>query len=332
LTNAVVYTSPYVPPEWIAAHGLTPVRVVPDVPPQGRAAEAREGVCPYAAATADLLARTPACAVVLATTCDQMRRLPDLAAGRFAAPVIMLNVPHTWQTAAAFGLYISELQRLGRFMVCRGGQAPEKGRLPAAMARWDQGRARLRELRPKMSASRWARALLAFHRTGGVPQAGLPAGAPPVGGPGIALLGGPLPEGEFWLYDLIEQAGGTVCLDGTENGERTLPRPFDWRRLRDDAFGELCDAYFDAIRDVFQRPNSRLYDWLRDRLPRSGAQAVIVRHYVWCDLWRAEVHRVAESCGLPVLHLDGEGDPGERERTRTRVEALMETLRCRTNR
>jgi len=27
--TTVLYTSPFVPPEWIAAHGLTPQRIVP---------------------------------------------------------------------------------------------------------------------------------------------------------------------------------------------------------------------------------------------------------------------------------------------------------------
>ena len=33
MPRRAVYTSPFVPAEWIAAHGLSPLRLVPDRPP-----------------------------------------------------------------------------------------------------------------------------------------------------------------------------------------------------------------------------------------------------------------------------------------------------------
>ena len=102
----------------------------------------------------------------------------------------------------------------------------------------------------------------------------------------VALIGGPLPADERWLIAAIEKAGGRIVLDGTENGERTLPAPFNLKRTKIDPMAELVHAYFDTIPDVFRRPNSGLYKWLDRMVEQRGARGVIVRHYVWCDMWR----------------------------------------------
>src|SRR5512137_2960200 len=104
--KAVLYTSAYVPAEWIAAHGLDPVRLVPsdqtDVPP----ALNREGVCPFLRAfVSEALAYPNAAAIVLTTTCDQMRRSFDVVTHAGRAPTFLLNVPHTLQSPAARRLY-----------------------------------------------------------------------------------------------------------------------------------------------------------------------------------------------------------------------------------
>ena len=67
--KVVAYSSPFVPSEWIAAHGLRPQRL------RLRAAEGlTRGICPYAGAL--IQAATDgldASALVLTTVCDQMR-------------------------------------------------------------------------------------------------------------------------------------------------------------------------------------------------------------------------------------------------------------------
>jgi benzoyl-CoA reductase/2-hydroxyglutaryl-CoA dehydratase subunit BcrC/BadD/HgdB len=55
---------------------------------------------------------------------------------------------------------------------------------------------------------------------------------------------------------------------------------------------------------------------------------LIVRRYLWCDLWHAEVAQLKAWSPVPVLELDvaGNEDSGE-GRTRGRVEAFLEMLR-----
>ena len=147
------------------------------------------------------------------------------------------------------------------------------------------------------------------------------AGAP------MPWYGGPLMRGDTRVFDTIEQAGGAVVLDATESGARTLPAPFDRRRLRDDPLMELVDAYFGAIPDVFRRPDEALYAYLDRELAASGARGIVVWRYVWCDLWAAAVARLRERTGLPVTDLDVSGDEGAFAHTAGRIQAFMEVLR-----
>ena len=45
--RTIIYTCPYVPAEWIAAHGLRPSRVIPDSAQSAFSLAGREGLCPY---------------------------------------------------------------------------------------------------------------------------------------------------------------------------------------------------------------------------------------------------------------------------------------------
>jgi hypothetical protein len=77
--------------------------------------------------------------------------------------------------------------------------------------------------------------------------------------------------------------------------------------------------------DVFQRPNTRLYDWLRERLTARQVRGIVLWHYVGCDLWRAEAQPMREAFGLPVLLLDA--DEAAPNRNAGRLEAFLESLR-----
>ena len=374
--KTIAYTSPFVPPEWIAAHGLRPcwmrLRAAGGRSPVGLG----RGVCPYAGALTeaarrwgqtlkhqigsvradlakpqahdrppdrlfDILRSDPiTSAVVVTTACDQMRYAAAVLQQEGELPVFLFNVPSTWQSAAAGRLYFDELRRLGRFLVRLGGKAPDGKELGRVMLEYDDARAAVREARPHLSARQFAEALAGL-RGGETSPPSLAASPRPAlrgeaasGGGGVragvplALLGGPLLERDYALLDRIEQAGGRVVLDATEGGERTMPPAFDRRRLRDEPLAELALAYFENIPDVFRRPNSGLYEWLARQLAARSAQGIIFRRYVWCDLWHAELHRLREQSGVPVLDIDVDGDDGGTlARTMGRLEAFLEMLR-----
>jgi benzoyl-CoA reductase/2-hydroxyglutaryl-CoA dehydratase subunit BcrC/BadD/HgdB len=303
--RTIAYCSPFVPPEWIAAHGMWPEWLVPGAGADGALLGVTRGLCPYAGALIDTASSgMDAAALVLSTACDQMRYAAAMLAGRGDCPVFLLNMPSTWQTAAARGLYLDELRRLGHFLEELGGKSPRNDELVRFMLAYDQAR-------QSASAETNSRRLTAV-------------GADTVP---LAVVGGPLMEPDRELFEIIEQSGGRVVLDATEGGERTLPRPFDPARLEVDPLQELADAYFDSIPDAFRRPNTLLYEWLGRELAARQVAGIVFRRYAWCDLWHGELERLRQWAPVPVLDIDaGPDETSVRSRLQGRIEAFLETL------
>ena len=344
--KTVIYSSPFVPAEWIAAHGVRPRRVRPDPAAAVPRSGPPMGMCPYARAfVGEAMAACGAGAAILTTTCDQMRRAAEWLSMDRGPPVFLMNVPATWQTPASARLYRDELQRLGRFLVSLGAAPPSPARLAETIERYDGRRAVLRGAVGMLSAREASDAIARFdlgEEPGAAPPAAPPCGTAALGCADsglcctpagrratlpVALVGGPLARGDERVFDAIEQAGGLVVLDGTESGVRTLPAPLDRRRLGDDPLLELVDAYFGTIPDAFRRPDALLYEWLGRELAAGAARGIIVWRYVWCDMWAAAATRLRETRGLPVLDLHVSGDEAGFARTLHQVQAFMEVLK-----
>jgi benzoyl-CoA reductase/2-hydroxyglutaryl-CoA dehydratase subunit BcrC/BadD/HgdB len=144
----------------------------------------------------------------------------------------------------------------------------------------------------------------------------------------LAIVGGPLVEKDFDLFDLVDRLGGRVALDATEGGMRLLPAAFDPQRMADEPLAELARAYFEATPDVFRRPNDALFDWLGRQMAAQGVRGLLFRRYVWCDLWHAELCRFRQWSPVPVLEIDvHHDDQSVPPRIAGRVEAFLEMLR-----
>ena len=317
--NKVVYSCPFVPAEWIAAHGFQPSRIMPHA-----ASDPSAGMCPYAASFVnEVMSIGAADAVVMTTVCDQMRRVAELVDRDCRAPIFLMHVPATWETAAAHRFYVSELERLGRFLERLGGTPPSANALAAVMDEYDSMRAKLRAARGSLTARRYAEALAAFHRDGTVEVDGSAPSEPRSGVP-LALVGGPLLAHHLDLFDLVEAAGGQIVLDASTSGDRTMPALFDQRRLADDPLLELADAYFGSIPDAFRRPNSELYRWLHNELEQRGVRGIVFQHYTWCDTWHAEAQRMREWAAVPMLILDADDSAVIEGHTVSRIESFLE--------
>ena len=341
--NTVAYCNPLVPVEWLGAHGLQPRWLrLPRRGPAGSIADppaaaapsvrgnlsvdGRRGVCPLAAAAVDAISAAAVdSAVVLTTCCDQMRYAACWLERRPSVPVFTLNVPSTWQTPASRGLYLAELQRLGRFLVSLGGRAPANEELARVIRRFERARAALLAARLGLSASAFAAGLLSVREDANFAA---PQEAEPDAGLPLALVGGPVPEADYVLFDWIRHAGGRIVLDATEWGERTLPRAVDVSRMQREPLAALADAYFGSIPDVFRRPNTALYEYLGRELAARKVQGLILRRFLWCDLWHAEVAEFRAWSPVPVLDLDAaDSEASSAGRTRGRIEAFLEMLR-----
>jgi benzoyl-CoA reductase/2-hydroxyglutaryl-CoA dehydratase subunit BcrC/BadD/HgdB len=303
VTRIIAYSSPFVPVEWIAAHGLRPWRVVPECVADG--ATAAGGICPFAhdfvktVAGRALGAADAVAGVVFTATCDQMRRAAELAeraAPRL--PVFLMHVPATWQNEGAVALYIQELRRMGDFLVRVGGLRPPVEKLVETVMAFDAERQRT--VAPDAPAER--------------------------AGKRIAVVGGPLRAQDQWIFAHLRRAGATVALDATEYGQRSRPGPVDVEKLRTDPLRELARAYFLSIPDAFRRPDAMLHDYLRREIAARNVRGVLLVRCVWCDQWHAQVGRLKETLGVPLVDIDFGPSGADRSRIGSRIDALLEGL------
>ena len=338
--KTVVYTCPYVPAEWIAAHGLRPWRVVCSAAGPDAAAPRREGMCAYARSFLnEALSISGADAVVMTTLCDQMRRAFDVLDVR-ALAAFLLNVPATWQNDAAFDYYVEQLRRLGRFLTALGGIEPSQDRLAAVMTQYQTARQLLAAVRRSHTAGRWAQLVEQFGRHGPAvldelcdsSRHNAIRNAPyeqrtTNHNIALALIGGPLLREDFDLYDIIEDNGGRIALDATETGRRGWPGEFDAVTANADPLTALAGAYFHGVKDPSRRPNDPLYTWLKAGCQSQSVRGVVCYRHVWCDAWHAELPRMRERLGLPVLDIEARSDGAAEQRTLGRILAFLEMLR-----
>ena len=316
------------PAEWIAAHAFCPSRIIPKSSGGGSVAGI-EGICPYVRGFIDAVTGdNDACGIVVTTVCDQMRRAADIIRDRCGSRTFLMNVPNTWHSVASEKLYADELKRLGRFLIQRGGQSPSAGVLAEIMLDYDTKRRTIQELQGCLTSRQYSEAIAKFNREGNKDigtydtcNTQFTKGIP------LAIIGGPLLQEDFEIFDVIEDCGGSVVLDATETGERGMCAEFDRRRLREDPLTELCCAYFGSIVDASQRPNSKLYRWLKRELADRDVRGIIFHRYVWCDIWHGELRRLKEWTELPVLDVDSTGDVETHQpRIENRIRAFLEIL------
>ncbi len=325
----IIYTCPYVPAEWIAAHGLQSSRIIPDAAGSAGPLSRAEGVCPFVQGFINgVMTDKKAAGVVITTVCDQMRRAYDILVRRCDVPLFLMNVPNTWQNVGVQKLYVDELKRLGGFLIGLGGKSPSEDALAKKMLEYDTARTSVLAAAGYLPARRYAETIAAFNRNGpGETLSNITVSEPQIEGVPLAIVGGPLMRRDFDIFDIVEQAGGHIVLDATETGQRGMCAPFDRRGLRDKPLLELASAYFCGIHDASRRPNSGLYRWLKCRLADREVRGIIFHRYLWCDMWHAELQRLKDWAGLPVLDIDMAGNNESiNQRTANRVRAFLETL------
>jgi hypothetical protein len=366
----VYYSSPWIPVEWIEAHGFEP-RGVWSAEGFGRGAlPLSAGVCAFSEAMRRFAEAHPEAAVIFTTACDQMRRSYDAFADAPGHRGFLFNLPATWQFPAARRMYCSEMERLGRFLQAHGGRAPAGKDLKQIIERRAGVRQSLRELVSRGSARQFARAVGRFHWDGSMDPPD-PSPTPAAGSIPVAIIGGPLTASQWGVLDLIEAAGARIVLNATETGERSLLPAFSgfndffkessslvsnlqgaqgaehakaWttnvlvpsmvpRRgpVIGDAFPDpfdfLARNYFENIVDVFQRPNTRLYSWLGERLAAREVRGIVLWIHTGCDLWRAEAQTLRETFRRPVLLLEADEALAGSPREASRIQAFVEMLK-----
>ena len=327
--KTIIYTCPYVPAEWIAAHGLRPSRIIPDEAGATGLLSRAEGVCPFVQGFInEVVTDKHADGIVITTVCDQMRRAYDILVRRCDIPLFLMNVPNTWQNVGVQKLYIDELKRLGRFLIGLGGKSPSDNTLAQIMLDYDITRTSILTAGGYLPARQYAETIAAFDRDGpGEMFNDITVPESQIEGVPLAIFGGPLMRQDFDIFDIVEEAGGHIALDAAETGQRGMCAPFDRRGLREKPLLELAGAYFCGIQDASRRPNTGLYKWLKCRLADTAVRGIIFHRYLWCDMWHAELQRLRDWTDLPVLDIDTAGNnETAKQRTTNRIRAFLETL------
>jgi hypothetical protein len=320
----VFLASPWIPAEWIRAHGLQPRGLGSVENFQLGAWPLSAGVCAFAEAAVRFAGAQTDSAVIFSTACDQMRRGFDAAILAGQRRAFLFNLPATWQTPAAGQMFRSELERLGQFLLALGGRAPSPEVLRREMARSGGTRKRLLQSAPASSPRGFAQAVAQFHWDGAFSP---PPPASPANQIPLALVGGPFLAPHWKWLDELEAAGARVALNATEMGERSLSPTFAFEPAAIHPLDALARGYCDNIVDAFQRPNTRLYSWLKPRLASRRVRGIVLWLFTGCDLWRAEARTLRDAFALPLLMLEAGGEPGAAPRQLNRLQAFVETLR-----
>jgi hypothetical protein len=322
----VFYSSPWIPAEWLEAYGGRACNVGFAEGLCRNPLPLSAGVCAFSEAVLHYAEMHPDAAMIFTTACDQMRRSFDAFAAAPGRRGFLFNLPATWQSPVARQMFCSELERLGRFLQTHGGQAPTNENLAQIIERRARAKQRLLELAPRGSGRQFVRAIGRFHWNSSIDISDA-SPAPAAGSIPVAIIGGPLTASQWGVLDLIEAAGAWIVLNATETGERSLLPDFAPGELRGDPVGALVRHYFENIVDVFQRPNTRLYAWLGERLAARGARGIVLWVHTGCDLWRAEAQTLRETFRLPVLLLEADEVLTGFPREAGRIQAFVEMLR-----
>ncbi len=144
-------------------------------------------------------------------------------------------------------------------------------------------------------------------------------------GANIALIGGPGTSHGKWIKKFVTDCGGNIALDATETGEIMLPALFDSGGIAKDPLEELCSGYF-GIPHPAKRPNSIFYNRLGEFLSERKIKGILFLRYIWCDIWHVEFRRIKERFNIPMVDIDAGASEGDHERTKGRIQALLEML------
>jgi benzoyl-CoA reductase/2-hydroxyglutaryl-CoA dehydratase subunit BcrC/BadD/HgdB len=362
----VFLTSPWIPAEWVAAHGLEPRGIWGEPGFCRGALPLSAGVCAFAEACARFAgncthppqicpslpvrnergesrreglliqnATSPRPSPPAALGGEGEKRLPSCRHHPDTTVPGAVTLEETSEKAAVVFATTCDQLRRGFDSVSRGAPAflfnvPATWQTPAARQLFRGEIERLgrflQELGGRTPSPEQLREAM---RQQGEARARLQAarGERATDGVPLALVGGPLPAAQGRLLEIIEAAGGRVVLDATENGEPGRFPPLDPGPAGADPLEALVSGYLENLAGVFQRPNTPLYAWLRPRLIARQARGIVLWHFTGCDLWRAEAQSLRETFGLPVLLLEADEAQSGSPRDLGRLEAFVETLR-----
>lgn len=313
MTPVLLCTSPWIPPEWVLAHGWLPQR---SLMPARRACSG--GGCSQAEGLACAICANDqqADAICVASVCDQQRRAVERACLGCERWLVQCPMPRS-ATAGGLALYRSELERLGAWLAQHGGRKPDRNLQIQLSLSYEETRQQLRQLAGQIDPLAFAARCRAF--AWGHPLDEGPAAPPPAGIP-ILLAGPHLGHEDDWLRSALAALGLRIVADVCDDSEGSLPAPLDRALLCEDPLAAIAAAHHQAF--VEDGRVLRLSELARQR----AARGVVLLRPAFCDSWAADAAGLAEALGLPQLELIVDEGADPRHGLHTRLEAFAETL------
>ncbi len=254
-------------------------------------------------------------------TCDMTRRLFQELERISGKPVFQFQLPATRSRESA-AWFASSIAHLVDRLIDAGLASRYD---PAAALAWELARIDSAE-RLRKAALSWSvppldlhRLFLGFHTE----HALLPADGTVGFSPGVrvAVTGSVVTLGDDTVPATLQGLGaGYLPLGCT--GLSGLPSTHPGSGSPED----LALASFADTLCIRNRPNSDTFRWINETTALGGCHGLVLKSLSFCDLWHTEKQRFKECLSIPVLVLNGDNSPGERERTRVRLQAFVETL------
>ncbi len=358
--KVIGYSSHFVPVELIRSVGAIPVRLLRG----GYDAETaglsflRPDACPHCLATLGNFSLSQAGfyglvdAFASVNTCDLARRLPESVRVHFDLPTFELYLP---RNSEPFPHRLSEfsrqLEQMGRDMASFCGTDFDQAALATAIRAEEALRAALRRLAGSGLAESQVLDLVTLatvleperftlYASRFTPDSPSPFPPPQGGGnerervtrstaptakagrPRLMLLGSELAEEDRWIVNAIEEQADIVA-DLLSEGRAWFA---DSCPDTGNPLADLASFYFFRQPAVFRRPNDYTYERIRELIRLNHVQGVILKTLLYCDPWKLEEVRLRKETGLPLLHIESNYAPENREQLRTRIEAFLESL------
>lgn len=345
--KVVGYFCLYAPVEIIQAAGAIPVRLARADYQSELQGERflRADACPFCKASLGKFAHDPLYqlvdGVVTVNTCDMMRRLPESITANFSVPVFSLYLPRTSEPFPnRLSAFRAGLVDLKEWLGSLTGQEWQTERLIEAIDEMNRLRRKLQELDksraekpPKIQGGELfdivalatllppKRMLNLLNDLLSMVRAA--AGAVDKNRVRLLLTGSIVAEEDRTLIEIVEDSADIVA-DTVCTGSRWFNEEIT---VEEEPFAGLACFYFNRTPCACRRPNSALFDYIREQVKERKVQGIVNKSLLYCDAYRFEGKWLRQELGIPVLEVDGDYSQENRQQLRTRIEAFLEMLR-----
>ncbi len=336
----------YVPVELLRAAGAVPIRLARADYPSSQIGERhlRADACPFCKSSLEKLLSDPLYRLmdmlIFVNTCDMMRRLPELVATRVSIPVFQLYLPRTAEPfPARIAEFEHQLRRLADFVTRLTGTAIDDQHLQNEIEIGNRLRSALRSIEalrvspvPLLTTGELfdlislatllepadLLPLIAQIKNRATNQVFNRQPTPPR----LLLAGSIIAEEEREVISLLEERAAIVA-DVICTGARFIEGDIT---TGSDPFRALAEYYFNRIPCPCRRPNTALYQHIRQLIAERQVQGIVFQTLLYCDPWRFEARDLRQATGLPMLEIDHDYSRQHFEQLRTRIEAFVEIL------